>query len=102
MYYSVLRRLVGLYACCFLAVIVKMTRMQRACVLWLAAFVGLRTPVPAVISGACMFAGECVAVRQPGTWRYVDATPYLGVPCWLLPLWILASQFCIDVADYMR
>ena len=49
-----------------------------------------------------MFVGECVAVRQPSTWSYREPNAVLLVPMWLLPLWILAAQFCMDVADYIK
>ncbi len=94
------RRLLGLYACAFTAVIAPVPGGWRACLLWAAVIAGMRRPVPVILSGTCMFIGECVAVRRPLTWTYDDPNALLQVPLWLLPLWILAAQFCVDMGDF--
>ena len=92
-----LRRLLLLYVCAFASVVIDMPSSWRTLFLWVSVVCGVKHPAPVVLSGVRMFLGECVAVRRPDTWRYEDPNATLQVPAWLLPLWILAAQFCVDM-----
>ncbi len=87
-----------------LALVVPMNTDVRYIVLSAVAVLALRRPMPVLLPAVCFFVGENIAVQHQGTWTYDQPATSLGlhVPLWLLPLWILAAQFCCDVADYDR
>lgn len=87
-----------------LALVLPMGPDVRYVVLSVVAVVALRRPLPVLLPAVCFFIGENIAVQQEGTWTYERPATSLGlhVPTWLLPLWILAAQFCCDVSDFER
>ena len=99
-----MRRLLGIYAVAFAALIAPLSYDARYAVLSIAAVASLRNPVPVLLPAIAFFWGENIAVQFPDTWTYdvVSDMPGLHVPLWLLPLWILAAQFCCDACCYVK
>lgn len=101
---TAIRRLLLIYAVAMLTLVVPMHTDLRYVILSISAVCSLRRAFPVLIPAVSFFVGENIAVQHEGTWNYEEPALSLGlhVPTWLLPLWILAAQFCCDVADYDR
>ena len=101
---KVIFRLVGVYLWAFACVLWPHFRepWHRAACLYCVAMWARRPgrDFPVMVSAACMWLGEVVAVRVPSTWKY-DGFGH-DVPPWLLPLWILSAMFTVDAADATR
>ena len=99
-----IRRLIFIYFFAFNALILPLSYNARYFVLSTAAVASLRNPLPVLLPAIAFFFGENIAVQAADTWTYdvVSDLPGLHVPLWLLPLWILAAQFCCDVCDYVK
>lgn len=96
------RRLISIYCSAFFLVLVPgLSPHFRALCMSALACMGLRRAFPVLLSACCMWLGECIAVQFSGTWKYDDVLPGQVAP-WLLPLWVLASQWCVDCADATR
>lgn len=101
---TALRRLCSIYLIAMLALVVPMHTDLRYIILSISAVASIRRAFPVLIPAVSFFVGENIAVQHKGTWNYEQPATSLGlhVPTWLLPLSILAAQFCCDVADYDR
>lgn len=102
---KVIRRLVGIYLWAFACVLCgdRVPPWLRAAVLYVVVYLARRPgrDLPVVVSAACMWIGEVIAVRQAsGTWKYDGYDNQ--VPCWLLPLWLASASFTVDAADATR
>ena len=92
-----------LYCAAFATLIVPMRADVRMGILLTFCALGMRRPVPVLIAATCLCCGEAIVANRPTTWTYDQPmSTRCPIPVWLLPLWVLATQFCIDCSDFYR